>query len=71
MIRKEGSQNKLQVEKIPDGQEYAPRLEPTAPIHLAKRQLNDGLPAHAIQSTRESYENVFTYSRRTSLLGAL
>ena len=60
MIRKEGSQNKLQVEKIPEGQEYAPRLEPAAPIRLAdrnhahypsrhctilkKRRLNDGLP---------------------------
>ena len=70
MIRKEGSQNKLQVEKIPEGQEYALRLEPTAPIRLADRnhahyplrhctilkirRLNDGLPAHAIPSTRES-----------------
>ena len=53
---------------------YEPRLEPTAPIRLAdwnhahypsrhctilkKRWLNDGLPAHAIQSTRESSEDV-------------
>ena len=37
IIRKEGSQNKLQVEKIPEGLEYAPRLEPTAPIRLADR----------------------------------
>ena len=51
-----------------------PRLEPTAPIRLAdrnhahylsrhrtvliKRQLDDGLPAHAIRSTRESSEDV-------------
>ena len=62
------------VEKIPEGQEYAPRLEPAAPIHLAdknhahypsrhctilkKRWLNDGLPAHAIRSTWESSEDV-------------
>ena len=48
--------------KIPEGQVYAPRLEPTAPIRLAdrnhahyptrhctifiKRRLNDGLPEH-------------------------
>ena len=32
-----GSQNKLQVEKIPEGQEYAPRLEPAAPIRIADR----------------------------------
>ena len=35
MIRKEGSQNKLK--KMPEGQEYAPRLEPTALIRLADR----------------------------------
>ena len=35
MIRKEGSQNKLK--KIPEGQEYAPRLEPVAPIRLAEK----------------------------------
>ena len=74
MIRKEGSQNKLQVEKIPEGQEYALRLKPTAPIRLAdrnhayypsrhctilkKRWLNDGLTAHAIRPTRESFEDV-------------
>ena len=72
--RKEGSQNKLQVEKIPEGQEYEPRLNPTAPIRLAdqnpahspsrhctilkKRRLNDRLPAHMNQSTRESSEDV-------------
>ena len=71
LIRKEGSQNKLQVEIIPEGQEYEPRLEPTAPIRLAdrnhahypsrhctiliKRWLNDGLPAHAIRSTRDFF----------------
>ena len=60
--------------KISEGQEYAPRLEPTAPIRLAdrnhanypsrqctilnKRRLDDGLPAHAIRSTRESSEDV-------------
>ena len=33
---KEGSQNKWQV-KIPEGQEYAPRLESAAPIRLADR----------------------------------
>ena len=33
----EGSQHKFQVEKIPEGQEYAPRLEPMAPIRLADR----------------------------------
>ena len=72
MIRKEGSQNKLK--NIPEGQDYAPRLEPTAPIRLAdqnqahhpsrhctilkKRWLNDGFPAHAILSTRESSGDV-------------
>ena len=63
-------------QKIPKGQVYMPRLEPTAPIHLAhrnhthhpshrctifiKRWLNDGLPAHIIQSEspRESSEDV-------------
>ena len=50
--------------KIHEGQEYAPRLEPTAPIRLAdrnhahypsrhctilrKRRLDDGLQAHAL-----------------------
>ena len=62
-------------------QVYAPRLEPTAPICLAdqnhahypsrhctilnKRRLNDGLPAHAIRSTRESSEDVATYTSST------
>ena len=32
---KEGSQNKMKSWKIPEGQEYAPRLEPAAPIRLA------------------------------------
>ena len=66
------------MEKIPEGQEYAPRLEPTAPIRLAdqnyahypshhrtilkKRRLNDGLPAHMIQPTWESSEDVATYT---------
>ena len=52
--------------KIPEGQVYAPRFEPTAPIRLAngnhahypsrhrtifkKRWLNDGLPAHMVPS---------------------
>ena len=69
----EGSQNKWQV-KIPEGQEYALRLKPAAPIHLAdqnpahypsrhrtvlkNRWLDDGLQAHAIQSSRESSEDV-------------
>ena len=64
--------------KIPEGQVYAPRLEPTAPIRLAdrnhahypsrhctifkKRQLNDGLPARMNPSTRESSEDVYTYT---------
>ena len=62
------------LKKIPEGQEYPPRLEPTAPICLAdrnrahypsrhctilnKRRLNDGLPAHANRSTRESSADV-------------
>ena len=62
------------MEEIPEGQVYVPRLEPTAPIRLAdgnhahypshnctilkKRWLNNGLPAHAIRSTRESSEEV-------------
>ena len=62
-------------------QVYAPRLEPTAPIRLAdrnhahypsrhctipkKRRLNDGLPAHLIRSTRESSEDVTTYTWST------
>ena len=62
-MKEEGSQNILK-KKIPEGQEHAPRLEPTAPIRLAerndahdpsrhrtilkKRRLNDGLPAHVI-----------------------
>ena len=61
-------------QKIPEGQEHVPRLDPTAPIRLAdrnqahypsrqrtilkKRRLDDGLPAHAIRSTRESSEDV-------------
>ena len=64
--------------KIPEGQVYVPRLEPTAPIRLAdrnhahyptrhctilkKRWLNDGLPAHMIPSTRESSEDVYIYT---------
>ena len=64
----------FEVEKIPEGQEYAPRLEPAAPIRLAdqnhthypsrhrailnKRWLDDGLQARAIRSTRESSEDV-------------
>ena len=69
------------LKKIPEGQEYAPRLEPAAPIRLAnrnhahypsrhrtvlnKRRLNDGLPARLNQSTRESSEDVFTYTWHT------
>ena len=34
--KEEGSQNKFK-SKFPEGQEYAPRLEPTAPIRLADR----------------------------------
>ena len=34
ILKEEGSQNKLKT-KIPEGQEHAPRLEPTAPIRLA------------------------------------
>ena len=30
--------------------------------HLQKRRLNDGLPAHMISSTRESSEEVYTYT---------
>ena len=61
------------MEEIPEGQGYMPRLEPTALIRLAdrnhthypsrhctilkKRRLNDGLPAHANRSTRESSED--------------
>ena len=64
--------------KIPEGQAYVPRLEPTAPIRLAdgnhahypsrrctilnKRWLNDGRPAHMIPSTRESSEDVYMYT---------
>ena len=62
------------MEKIPEEQVYVPRLEPTAPIRLAdrnhahypsrqrtilkKRRLDDGFPAHAFRSTRESSEDV-------------
>ena len=69
--KEEGSQKNMNG-KIPEGQVYAPRPEPTAPIRLAdrnhahypsrhctifkKRRLNDRLPAHAIRSTRESSE---------------
>ena len=68
-------------DNIPEGQVYAPRLEPTAPIRLAngnhahypsrrctiliKRWLNDGLHARMNQSTRESSEDVFTYTWHT------
>ena len=71
--KEEGSQNKFK-SKIPEGPEHVPRLEPMAPIRLAdrnhahypsrhrtilkKRQLDDGLPAHTIRSTRESSEDV-------------
>ena len=67
--------------KIPEGQVYAPRFEPTAPIRLAdrnhahypschrtifnKRRLNDGLPAHVIPSTWESSEDVNMYTSHT------
>ena len=63
-----------ELKKIPEGQEYAPRLEPAAPIRLAdrnhahytsrhstiliKRRLDDGLQGHAFQSPRESSEDV-------------
>ena len=73
-MKEEGSQHKFEVEKIPEGQEHAPRLEPTALIRLAdrnnahhpsrrctilkKRWLNDGLQAHVVRSTRESSEDV-------------
>ena len=71
---KKGVRINYKLKKIPEGQEYAPRLEPAAPIRLAgqsnahcpsrhrtilkKRWLNDGLPAHAIRSTRQSSEDV-------------
>ena len=42
MIRKEGSQNKLK--KIPEGQEYALRLEPTAPIRLGSGEKCQSAP---------------------------
>ena len=67
--------------RFPDGQVYAPRLEPTAPIRLAdrnhahypsrhctilkKRRLNNALPAHMIPSTRESSEDVYPYTGHT------
>ena len=67
--KEEVSQNKFQ-RQILEGQVYVPSLEPTAPIRLAdrnhahypsrhctilkKRRLGDGLPAHAIQSRRQS-----------------
>ena len=70
----------MKIAIIPEGQEYAPRLQPAPPIHLAdqnhtrypsrrctilkKRWLNDGLQACAIRSTRESSEDV-TYTWRT------
>ena len=73
-MKEEGSQHKFEVEKISEGQEYAPRLKPTAPIRLAdrnhtrypsrqrsilrKRWLDDGLQARAIRSTQESSEDV-------------
>ena len=76
--KEEGSQDKFEVEKSQEGQEYAPRLEPAALIRLAdrnnayypsrhrtilkKRWLNDRLPAHMIRSTQESLEDVATYT---------
>ena len=35
--QEEESQYKIQMEEIPEGQVYVPRLEPTAPIRLADR----------------------------------
>ena len=35
--KEEASQNKLKSKTIPEGQEHAPRLEPTTPIRLADR----------------------------------
>ena len=40
-FRKEGVRINYKLKKIPEGQGYAPRLEPTAPIRLADRN-----PAH-------------------------
>ena len=37
LMNEEGSQHKFEVEKIPEEQEYAPRLEPAALIRLADR----------------------------------
>ena len=67
--------------QIPKGQEHTQRLEPAAPIRLGDRKnvhypsrhctilkkwwLNDGLPAHLIPSTRESLEDVYTYTWHT------
>ena len=64
----------IQMEKIPEGQVYVPRLEPTAPICLAdrnyvhypshhctifkKRWLSNGLPARMIQCAQEWSEDV-------------
>ena len=81
MIRKEGSQNKLQVEKNPRrarvraetrtyGTDSPSRSKSRAlsitPLHYPqKRRLNDGLTAHMIRSTRESSEDVATYTWST------
>ena len=36
-MKEEGSQHKFEVENFQEGQEYALRLEPAAPIRLADR----------------------------------
>ena len=82
--KEEGSQKNMNG-KIPEGQVYVPRLEPTAPIRLAdrnhahypsrhctilkKRRLNDGLPAHMIPSTWESSKDVSWCGGRFTPLG--
>ena len=37
LMKEKGRQYKFEVEKIPERQEHAPRLEPAAPIRLADR----------------------------------
>ena len=65
---------------MPEGQVYMPRLESTAPIHLAdrnpahypprhctnfkKRWLNDGLPEHMFPSIREYYYYYYYLNKR-------
>ena len=48
--REEGSQKNMNG-KTPEGQMYAPRLEPTAPIHLADRNHVHCPSCHIVQLT--------------------